>query len=389
MDEIDRLIANKLDLLRQSGLHRTCKICAPLGGMRVRIDDGETQTVAVNFCGNDYLGLAASHDPAGVAEVARTAVAGAGASRLVSGTHPAHVACERAIAALLGKEAALLFASGFQANLGIVTAMAEICGDIISDSDNHASLIDACRLSRANVQIIPHRDVAALDDALGECGGPALVVIESLYSMNGDAWDFAALRDLKRRRPFMLLIDEAHGFGAYGPQGKGVAARAGELPLADIYMAGLGKAVGLAGAFVAASKPVIELLVNRARSFIYTTALSPLLAALALARLKIIREQEPLREALQANVKLFRHALADQGVTCPGEPYSAIAPIILGDPEQALAAGRALLQQGYFVQAIRPPTVPAGTARLRVSLSALHTREEVAGLAATIGALVR
>jgi 8-amino-7-oxononanoate synthase len=389
MDEFDRLIASKLELLRQSGLYRTLKTCEPLGGMRVRVDDGQTQTAAVNFCGNDYLGLAASNDPAGVAEAARAAGAGAGASRLVSGTHPAHVACEGEIAALLGKEAALLFASGFQANLGLVTALAEICGDVLSDSDNHASLIDACRLARTNVRVVPHCDVAALEEALAKCRGPALVVIESLYSMNGDAWDFAALRELKQRRPFVLLVDEAHGFGAYGPQGKGVLARAGALALADIYMAGLGKAVGLAGAFVAASKPVIALLINRARSFIYTTALSPLLATLLSARLKIIRDQEPLREALQANVKLFRSALAAQGLAHPGEPYSAIVPVILGEPEQALAAAHELLLQGYFVSAIRPPTVPADTARLRVSLSALHTAEDVAGLAAAIGALTR
>ncbi len=386
MKEIDRLIALRLAALEQDGLRRTLKVCTPLVGLGVLVDDGETKTEAINFCGNDYLGLAATP----VSEsIARSTPAGAGASRLLSGTHPAHAQVERQIAALMDREAALLFGSGFQANLGLLTALAEVCGDILSDGENHASLIDACRLARANVRIVGHRDVDALADALDECAGPALVVVESLYSMSGEAWDFAALAELKRERPFVLLVDEAHGFGAYGPQGRGVLARQGAAELADIVMAGLGKAAGLSGAFVAAGRPVIDLLLNRARSFIYTTALSPLLAALAAERLRLIAAGDDLRAALQANVHTFREALAHHGVIARGETYSAVVPIVVGEPEQALRAARELLRRGYFVQAIRPPTVPPGTARLRVSLSARHERDDLLGLAAALGDLAR
>ncbi|RJO63234.1 MAG: pyridoxal phosphate-dependent aminotransferase family protein [Myxococcales bacterium] len=372
-----------LEDLNRQGLLRALRVVEPSarGGTRVRILDGQTEREAVNFCSNDYLGFAASGRRWKAFQNVET---GAGASRLIGGTRAAHRRFERLAADFAEKEAAVLFPSGYQANVGTVSALAEVFPRLLSDALNHASLIDGCRLSKGAVRVVPHLDLEKLEMELAASEEPALLIVEGLYSMDGSVCDFERLRELKRRRPFVLLVDEAHALGTLGPEGKGAAARAGALDLIDVYVGTLGKACGLSGAFVASSREVVDWLINRSRAFIFSTAVSPALAEAAAESLQAVREAQNLRDILARRVMRLRTALADDGVACLGEPFSAIVPVVVGEPRRALAASAALLERGFFVQAIRPPTVPPGTSRLRITVTALHEDDEVAALVAAL-----
>ncbi len=330
------------------------------------LHDGRT---LVSFAGNDYLGLRVH--PAVVA-AARQALerwgAGAGAARLLTGSRPVHGELEAALAEWKHAERALLFSTGFMANLGVLTALGGAGTLLLSDERNHASIIDGCRLARAEVAVFPHGDLDAVARLLGRAPR-ALVVTEAVFSMDGDLAPLEPLAWLCRRHGALLVVDEAHS--VLGPEP--------DLGGAEVLRVGtLSKTLGAMGGFVAGPGPLIELLCNRARSFVFTTALPPADAAAALAAVGVLRSGEgrALRERLRGHVERL----------APGHP-SPILPWLLGDERAALAAAHQLEQAGLLVPAIRPPTVPPGSSRLRVGLSAAHTSDQVAALAAALARL--
>jgi len=324
----------------------------------------------VSFASNDYLGLTAH--PAVVA-AAHQALdrwgAGSGASRLVTGARPVHVELEDELASWKGTEAALLFSTGYAANLGVLSALARGGVTVCSDELNHASLIDGCRLARADVRVYRHRDVEQLDVLLKGVSGAALVVTDAVFSMDGDVAPLASLAEVCARWGALLVVDEAHAVLSSPPADLGC----------DLVQVGtLSKTFGALGGYVAASRPLVDLLVNEARSFIFTTAPTPADTAAALAALRVLRSPEG--DALLARLRRLVKRVA------PANP-SPIVPIVMGDEGAALTASAALLDVGILVPAIRPPTVPPGTSRLRVTLSAAHTDLDVDRLLTGLHAL--
>ncbi len=332
----------------------------------------------VNFSSNDYLGLAA--EPA-LAQAAQRALerhgVGSGASRLVVGDTLAHRSLERALAEFEGAEAALLFNSGYAANLG---AVAGLCGKqdvVFSDALNHASLVDGCRLSRAQVVIYPHADARALEQLLrAHPGRRQLVVTDAVFSMDGDLAPLPELVAACQRHGAALLVDEAHATGVLGPRGAGLCAALGLTREVDLRMGTLSKALGCYGAYVAGPAAVLQLLVQRARPLVFSTSLPPALCAAAEAALQLCAQEPARRERLARHIQTFARGLRALGF--PAQGTSAIFPVVLGSPEAALDASRALRERGLLVKAIRPPTVPPGTSRLRFALSAAHTDEHLA-----------
>ena len=331
----------------------------------------------VSFASNDYLGL--STHPAVVAG-ARAALerwgAGSGASRLVTGSRPVHHALEEALADWRGTERAVLFPTGFAANLSVLSVLAGPGVVVCSDELNHASIIDGCRLARAEVRIFPHGDLGALDRALAAAAGRAVVVSDTVFSMDGDAADVAGLLDVAGRRGALVVLDEAHAVlepeVPESPPGGPVVLRVGTLS----------KALGALGGFVAGPRRAVELLVNRARPYIFTTAPTPADAGAALAALGVVRSTEGA--ALRA--RLADRVASVAGAVGLADHPSPIVPVVLGDEARALAASEALLAEGLWVPAIRPPTVAPGTSRLRITLSATHTDAQVGRL---LGGLAR
>lgn len=349
------------------------------------------------FCSNDYLGLAAHpRVVAALREGAELYGAGSGASHLINGHSQAHAELEERLAAFVGPHLesarALYFCTGYMANLAMLTALGADAGaEIFSEALNHASLIDGARLARASVKVYPHADLDALS-ALLEASSAAtkLVVTDSVFSMDGDLAPLPGLLALCERHGAWLVIDDAHGFGTLGAHGRGAlehfALRSPNL----VYMGTLGKAAGVGGAFVAAHASVIELMIQRARPYIYTTAAPPALAHALLASVDIIAGDEGAsrRAHLRSLIAQLDDGLRLERWRRPASP-TAIQPIIIGGNEEALRAGAGLYGMGLWVPAIRPPTVPAGTARLRVTLSAAHTHQEVAQLTAALNELER
>lgn len=364
--------------LAAAGLLRTLRPLDSPAGPRVIRDGRELW----NFASNDYLGLAVHPALAEsfVEGIGRYG-AGAAASRLVSGTLPPHRALEEALAAAKGTDAALVFSSGFATATGSLPALAGKHDVLVLDKLCHASLIDGARLSGATIRVFPHNDVAKLDRLLTslrakQSSARILVVTESVFSMDGDLCPLREIVDAKDRHGALLFLDEAHAFGVLGPAGMGLAAEFGLQDRIDFQMGTFSKAAGLSGGYLATSGPWRDLLVNRARSFIYSTAPPPALAHATLASLDLIRsaEGDALRQQLRGNID----ALA------PGHP-SAVLPRILGESSTALAAARHLEAHGFLVPAIRFPTVPRSTARLRISLSAAHPATAVEALREALG----
>jgi len=332
---------------------------------------------ALNFSGNNYLGLAGHPDLIRAArDYAMRYGTGSTASRLIAGNGEAQRELEAFISAWKGTEAALLFVSGYQANAGTISAVAGKEDLILSDRLNHASIIDGCRLSRAKVEVYPHLDLNRLEDLLRQNGFRRKVVVtESVFSMDGHEAPLKEISALCGRWGAILMVDEAHATGIFGPQGQGLAAAEGVVP--DIQMGTLGKAVGAAGAYIAGNRALIQLLINKARSLIYTTAApSPVLGA-ALAGLRIIASEEgrKRRDALRENVKTFGRLL--ESATGHRSGGNHIVPILIGDSANALRVSSACAARGVFAQAIRFPTVPEGTARLRFTLMSEHLREDL------------
>jgi len=378
----DAFALQALRVIEAAGLSRSMRRVDSSQQVEILLDGQRV----LNFSSNNCLGLATHPALAAAATAAIQRYGlGSGASRLISGTMGPHLALEAELATWLGRERALLFPSGFQANTGVIPALAGPDTVILSDALNHASLIDGMRLSRAERRIFPHNDVDALAALLRQIqpSTPVLVVTESLFSMAGDRARLLEIAALKRLRPFLLYVDEAHALGACGPEGRGLVAEAGVNGSVDLLLGTLGKAFGVSGAFVSGSAPVMDLLVNRARSFIYTTAPMPLLAQSARRALRLVCEGEALRDTLRRNQQIFR-SLVSASLTEPAAGRDHIVPVPCGSPERAMAACAALLERGIFCQALRPPTVPRRASCLRFSLSAEHTDAQLQQAAAAL-----
>ena len=331
----------------------------------------------LNLCSNDYLGYAASGRLRSFAEAALAEVwTGAGASRLVAGEHRAHRELERALAEWVGADEALVFTSGYAANVGTISALAGEGDLIVSDALNHASIIDGCRLSKAKTVVVPHLDAEAVRDVLrGSTAARRWVIVESYFSMDGDRPDLSALRAICDEYDAALVVDESHAMGVFGPAGRGVAAEAGVKP--DVLVGTLGKALGAQGAFVTGSRELCAWLWNRARSFVFSTGMSPIVAAMARGAVELAQGDDEARELLARRSADLRAMLGEAGLSVASSSLGPIIPVRVGEEARALALSRALAGLGVDVQAIRPPTVPPGTARLRVTASSLLTGSDV------------
>ena len=386
-------LSTRLDVelrrIRAADLYRVRRVIDGNHGADIVVDGRR----CINFCSNDYLGLAG--DPR-LAVAAKRALdhagVGSGGSALISGYNAEHRALEEALADFTGRPRALLFSSGWAANLGVLRGLLRRGDAIVADELNHASLIDGGRLSGADYRRVPHRDLAAYEATLSDlaaapAGALSLIVSDSLFSMDGDIAELPALRRLGRRFDAPLMIDDAHGFGVLGEHGRGAVEMSSD-SIPDIYVATLGKAIGAAGAFVAGDEDLIEYLVQRARSWIFSTAPPPAVAAAAHAGLRIAREEPEHRQRLQANIRQFVDGARRCGLPLgqAGEMSStAIQPLLTGDEARTLAMSRGLFERGYWVAAIRPPTVPRGTSRLRITLSAAHRPAQIDGLLNALG----
>jgi 8-amino-7-oxononanoate synthase len=359
----------------RAGLLRRARTLDVAHGVRVTVDGREL----LNFCSNDYLGLA---QDARIIKALQRAANGCGvgstAAHLVCGHRREHAQLEELLCGWTGRDAALLFSSGWLANLGALQALLDRDGLCVQDKLNHASLLDAAQLAGAALKRYPHNDAEAAARQLAGIGDkPALLATDGVFSMDGDVAPLRELAALCKHEDATLMVDDAHGLGVLGPHGAG-SVNGAALSQTDVpvLMATLGKALGCMGAFVAGSRALIEGLTQFARTFVYTTAMPPALAAAACEAVRIAREDEGRREKLHALITRFRQGVAQLGL--PLMPSStAIQPIVLGDAGRALQASRALEQAGFLVTAIRPPTVPQGKARLRVTLSAAHSEQDV------------
>jgi glycine C-acetyltransferase len=369
------LISKELEALKDAGLYRTLRRVEGEQGPTLILDGREV----INFSSNNYLGLA--NHPA-LRNAAKEAIdrygCGSGASRLISGNMILHEELEHKIAELKGTEAALVFNSGFQANTGILSTLVGDGDVIFSDALNHASIIDGCRLSRAKVVVYSHCDVDSLESALKNSlpAGRKLVVTESLFSMDGDEAPLAAIVDLAEKEGAIVMVDEAHATGIFEPNGAGIVAKLGLNDRVLVQMGTLGKALGGFGAYVAGSKALRELLINRCRSFIFTTSLPPAVLAMAIAAIGLVKKEPERRQALWNNCSRLRDGLKGLGYSL-GSGQSQILPLIVGDATNCMKLSEQLLQEGVFAQGIRPPTVPEGTSRLRITVMATHTGEQI------------
>ena len=367
-------IEQKLEEIRSRNLYRQLKVVDGEQDATVRLNGREV----LNLSSNNYLGLA--NHPA-LKQAAREALdrwgCGSGASRLISGNMTAHEELEQRIARFKGTEAALVFNSGYQANVGIIATLMERDDVVLSDALNHASIIDGCRLSRAAVSVYRHCDMEHLESLLKDAPARArkLIATESIFSMDGDIAPLGEMVELAERHGAMVMVDEAHATGVRGPNGAGVVAEMGLGDRVLVQMGTLGKALGAFGAYVAGSARLKELLINRARSFIFTTSLPPVVMAMAGAAVELV-EREPERQcALQRNTGRLRDGLQRIGYEVAGS--TQIIPVIVGDEQPCMELAARLLESGFYVQGIRPPTVPPGTSRLRVTTMATHTPKQM------------
>ncbi len=376
-------IEEELEALDRRGLRRRVVVRHGPQSARVTVDGRNL----LHFGSNDYLGLAA--DPrlaAAAAEAARREGWGSGASPLILGHSDLHEQLQQRLAEFEGTEAALVFSSGFAANAGTIAALVGAGDMVYTDRKNHASLMDGCRLSRADVRVYPHGDWHELERLVtrGKKCRRRLIVTDSLFSMDGDLAPLGELAAIAERYDAMLLIDEAHATGVFGSQGRGVAEHLGVENRIPIRVGTLSKALGCAGGFVAGSRPLVEWLIQRARPYVFSTAFPAANAAAAMAALDVVRDEPHRRQDLLARAAGLRNRLAQQGWNI-GRSSSQIIPVIVGHPQRAVELAAALRERGLFVPAIRPPTVPEGEACLRISLTCGHTEEMVGTLLRAFG----
>jgi 8-amino-7-oxononanoate synthase len=375
-------IESRLADLRDADLFRRTRLVSGPQGPRVVLDGRPV----LLLCSNNYLGLA---DHPRVREAAADAAmrwgVGAGSSRLVSGTMTIHRRLEERLAAFERTEAALLFGSGYLANVGVLSALAGPGEIVLSDELNHASIVDGCRLARADTRVYDHCDLDHLEHLLREADGRASVIVtDSVFSMDGDVAPLAGIVELAHRHDCRVVVDEAHGTGCVGPDGRGAVAEAGLEGEVDVVVGTLGKALGAYGAYAACSAAMAQFLTNSARSLIFSTAPPPPAVAGALAALDLLVEQPRRVERLRQNADTLRDELAREGFEVAGST-TQIVPLIVGDAGLAMRICEAALERGVFAQAIRPPTVPAGTSRLRLAVMASHTKAELREAAQALG----
>ena len=368
--------AHRLHQLTAMHLSRTLRV----SGAGPVVDTPEGRKII--FCANDYLGLAASASIGQAAASEMQQGIGAGASRLVSGNFPWHETLESRFAEFIGKPQSVLFPSGYQANVGAISALAGDGDIIFSDRLCHASIIDGCRLSRAKVEIFEHNDVDHLQHLLKKNDhsqnpeGGRIIITEGIFSMDGDMPPLDRICNVAKRADAAVYLDEAHSLGIIGPEGRGLAASLGLTGEIDVLVGTFGKAIGVAGACVACSPVAARLLKSTARSLMYTTAQPPALARAVCESLSIIAGASREREMLNANIQLFRKIAGEAGIPLLAG-NTPVQPVLIGDAERTMAISSALWERGFFVQGIRPPTVPEGTERLRITLSALHTHAHI------------
>jgi len=379
-------LADELDLLASRHLRRIRRTIGGAQGPVVRVDGRDL----LCLCSNNYLGLA---DHPGLRAAAIAAIeeagTGAGASPLISGHMDAHAALESEIASWQGTASALVFGSGYHANIGVIAALVRAGDEVLSDELNHASLIDGCRLSRATVRVYRHLDLDDLERQLAtSTARRRLIVTDSVFSMDGDVAPLAGIVQLAARHGAWVMIDEAHAVGVFGDGGAGVAADVPGGEQVTVRMGTLGKALGGYGAFVAGSTELVELLVNRARAYVYSTALPPSVIATARAAIALAQQDESRRAALWRNARRLHAGLAAHGVAM--QPFaSPIVPLVVGEADAAVRVAEAALASGVLAPAIRPPTVPPGTARLRLTPIATHTEEQIDQATAVLARAVR
>jgi len=380
---LEQRLAAELKQLRAADLYRVRRAVEGGHGVALTVQGKP----CINFCSNDYLGLAA--DPR-LAEAAKRALdasgTGSGASALISGYNREHAQLEEELAEFLQKPRVLLFSTGWAANLGVLRALLKRDDVLVADELNHASLIDGGRLSGAEYVRVAHGNLGGFGRALRQArdaGRQALLVTDAVFSMDGDLADLPALSTLCEAYEGNLMVDDAHGFGVLGERGQGslelLSHPAAPLPPPLVHVATLGKSLGAAGAVVAGAGTQIEYLIQRARSWVFSTAPPPAIAAAARAALRIIQAEPQRRAALHTNIRRFRSGAAQLGLALSASE-TPIQPLVLGAAERALSLSRHLYDSGYWVAAIRPPTVPAGTSRLRITLSAAHTEAQIDGL---------
>ncbi|MDP9292264.1 MAG: 8-amino-7-oxononanoate synthase [Verrucomicrobiota bacterium] len=381
-----RTLAHELDERRAASLLRQLREIEGPQGIQIRLDGKEL----INFSSNDYLGLAA--EPS-ICDAAKSAIdrfgIGAGASRLICGNQSPHVELEEKLAAFKRTEAALAFSSGYATAVGTIGALATRDDVIILDKLAHASLIDGARLSGATIRVFPHNHLGKLESHLEWArdeypDARVLVVTESVFSMDGDRAPLREIVEAKERFGAMLLVDEAHAVGVIGEHGRGLAEKLGVADRVDVQMGTLGKALGVSGGYICGSRDLIDLLVNKARSFIYSTAPPAALAAAANAAIDFLLSEagEKRRELLRENLRFFVEKLPPQFLD--RNVQSAIVPVIIGGENRALETARFLFESGFFVPAIRFPTVAKGSARLRITISAAHSRDQIVALCAAL-----
>ena len=388
MPNLDDQLSGELDQTRAEGLYRALRTVASAQGARIEIDGREF----LNFSSNDYLGLA--NDPL-LKRAASDAIekygVGAGASRLVCGNLEPYEALERKLAAFKAKEAAIVFGSGYAANVGAITALVGEGDTVILDKLDHASIIDGARQSGATIRVYPHQNLKKLDAILRQCDSSrrTLIITETVFSMDGDLAPLAEIVALKEKHGAWLMIDEAHATGLYAKNRRGLAEAAGVEDKIDITLGTLSKALGCAGGFVVGSQTLIDFLRNRARSLIYSTALPPAVCAAAAAAVDFVMSAEghQRRDQLWRNVSELKSGLSALGIQ--NESRSPIIPIIIGDEAAAVETSRRLYERGIFVPAIRFPTVPKGKARLRVTVTALHESRDIARFLQEFSGLAR
>ena len=374
MSAFEKELEKSLAALRSQNLLRNPRVSTRIPGPYFEVD-GQRK---ICLCSNNYLGLASHPEllsavSAGIPKHG----AGAGAARLVSGSQTVHRETERELAAWVGLDDSLLFASGYAANVGALQALVGEDDLIVSDALNHASLIDGCRLSRARVVVVPHCDASAVREALRNYRGVArraLVVTESVFSMDGDSPDLVALRSICDEFDAGFYVDEAHALGVFGPKGSGMCALFHVKP--DVLMGTLGKSLGLSGAFVSGSEAVRSTLQNHARSYVFSTGISPAIADGARVAMALAMAADGPRATLQQHATRLREQVSKLGFRIP-TGTSPIIPVLIGAPDAALAVSSALWDRGVFVQAIRPPTVPVGSSRLRVVPIATHSEKDI------------
>lgn len=380
---LDARLAPELQRLRAADLYRVRRAIEGAHRVQMRVDGRD----CINFCSNDYLGLAADPRIARAAQTALTASGtGSGASALISGYNREHRLLEEALAEFTGYPRVLLFSSGWAANCGVLRGLLRRDDVLVADELNHASLIDGGRLSGADYRRVRHADVQGFAAALADTQGRnTLLVTDSVFSMDGDLAPLPALAEQCRAHGATLMADDAHGFGVLGENGRGAGELLGVRP--EIYVATLGKSLGASGAFVAGSETVIEYLIQRARSWVFSTAPPPAIAAAAREALRVVVAEPERRARLQANVARLVRGAEQLGIRL-GPPHESgaadrpfgrvpILPLVIGDSARTMMISRALFERGCWVAGIRPPTVPTGTSRLRITLSADHTGEQI------------